>query len=79
MAHHAAAAYGHVEVLQYLVREAGAPVSAPAGEDQSTALHIAAEEGKLAAVRWLVEEGGADMHARDDYGRRPKYVVVWIG
>ncbi len=72
MAHHAAAAYGHVEVLGYLVLRAGAPVSAPAGEDRSTALHIAAEEGQLAAVRWLVEAGGADMQARDDYGRRPK-------
>ncbi len=70
MALHGSAVTNNVLVLQYLVREAKAPLEARAAHRHFTALHLAAPEGQEAAVKWLVEHG-ADMYAEDSDGRLP--------
>ena len=48
-----AAQGGHLEVLQYLVMEAGASTRIMA-YDGMTCLHAAAQHGHLDVIRWLV-------------------------
>jgi ankyrin repeat protein len=54
---------GHLEVVKYLVEEAGANVHV----DNDRVLRWASCYGNLDVVRYLVEETGADIHAVNDY------------
>ena len=48
-----AAQGGHLEVLQYLVLEAGASIKIMA-HDGMTCMHAAAHAGHLKVIKWLV-------------------------
>ncbi len=61
MVHHVAAEFGHLPVLQYLLREAEVPVEAEATEFRETAVHLAAENRSLEMVTWLVKEAHANV------------------
>lgn len=62
---HAAASYGHVELLKYLVQEAGGDINI-IDSDGDTPLHTV-ENAKVA--RFMVEELGADSKIKNDEGQ----------
>lgn len=54
---------GHLEVVKYLVEEAGCdPIALT--RDKATMVHRAARRGHLEVVKYLVEEAGVDPHAK---------------
>ncbi|KAI0701198.1 ankyrin repeat-containing domain protein [Cytidiella melzeri] len=63
---HAAASYGHVNVLEYLITQGGGDVNIT-DEDGDTPLYAVEE---VATARWLVEHG-ADMNRRNSEGVSP--------
>jgi len=67
-----AALNGHLDVIEFLVKEAGADVE-PKSNLGRTPLSRAAYYGRLEVVKFLVNEAGADVEAKDRYGR-----TAWI-
>ena len=63
----AACAEGHLEILQYLVKECNADVNVK-NDDGKTALHLAASKGHLVLVRYLVEQCHANVNDKDSLG-----------
>lgn len=62
---HAAASYGHVELLKYLIQEAGGDINIT-DADGDTPLHTV-ESAKVA--RFMIEELGADSKIKNDEGQ----------
>lgn len=49
---------GHLDVVRWLVRTAGAEADRP-NDDGCTPLLFACEQGHMGVAQWLVREGGA--------------------
>jgi Ankyrin repeats (3 copies) len=64
---HWASAYGHFEVVQYLIRGGEVDVEAKT-KDGWTALHWASAWGHLEAARCLVRDGNADIEMKSNEG-----------
>jgi len=62
-----AAGNGHLEVVEFLVKEGGADVESK-DLSQMTPLSYAASNGHLAIVKFLVREAGADVESKDYRG-----------
>jgi len=59
-----AGATGHLEVVKFLVKEAGTNVELK-DKDGQTPLSLAATNGHLEIVKFLIQEGGADVESKD--------------
>eukprot|EP00200_Dunaliella_tertiolecta_P002525 CAMPEP_0202348952 /NCGR_PEP_ID=MMETSP1126-20121109/6651_1 /ASSEMBLY_ACC=CAM_ASM_000457 /TAXON_ID=3047 /ORGANISM="Dunaliella tertiolecta, Strain CCMP1320" /LENGTH=258 /DNA_ID=CAMNT_0048940691 /DNA_START=8 /DNA_END=785 /DNA_ORIENTATION=- len=57
LAHHDAAASGHLDILQILTEASGPEALKVADSDGETPLHTAARGNHLEVVRWLLEKG----------------------
>jgi ankyrin repeat protein len=75
---HVAASSGRLEVVKFLVKEAGADVEAK-GNGQMTPLLVAARYGPLKMVKFLVQEAGADVEAKDDFKKTPLHFAAGYG
>jgi hypothetical protein len=73
-----AACQGHLEVVQFLVRDGGAAVD-QADKYGQTPLFIAAREGHLEVVQWLVRDGGAAVDQADEDGETPLSIAALYG
>jgi ankyrin repeat protein len=73
-----AAGYGMLEVVRFLVKEAGADVN-EAYEKGYTALYAAAQERNIAVVQCLVKELGADVNQANRDGCTPLYIAARKG
>lgn len=71
---HAAAEYGHPEIIRTLVQQGKANVDRR-DSDGKTPLHFAAEHGQLAAVKALLEVG-ARPNVRDNDGWTPLHFAA---
>jgi hypothetical protein len=71
----AAAGYGMLEVVRYLVKEAGADIN-HAEEHGRTPLYAAAQFGRLAVVLCLAKELGADVNQANQKGITPLYIAA---
>ena len=65
---HCAALGGHVEVVEWLIKEGGAKVNEE--EEGMTALDFAIEQGRRDVVELLVREG-ANENGKNIYGHTP--------
>eukprot|EP00808_Paulinella_micropora_P024855 g56495.t1 len=73
------AAYrGHLQLVEWLVKECGCGVEST-DDDAATILHHAAWAGHADIVKLLVTELGANREARDVHGRTPLSGAVWRG
>ena len=76
---HAAAQYGRLPVVQWLVQQGGATVN-QADIEGATCLHDAAREGQLPVVEWLVMKGGASVNQiNTESNETPLSVAVQCG
>jgi len=76
-----AAEDSHVDVVKFLVKEAGADLESKA-KSGKTPLSCAAYNGRLEVVKFLVNEAGADVESKDNDGRTPLDVATqerWRG
>jgi ankyrin repeat protein len=69
---------GKLEVVRFLVKEAGANVN-QAASDGTTPLVLAAQEGQLAVVLFLAKELGADINQAKHDGATPLYIAAQKG
>ena len=64
---HHAAVNGRLEVVEFLVKEAGADVESKDSKYGMTPLSRTAYNGQLEAVKFLVEQAGADVASKDNW------------
>lgn len=69
-----AALRGHLEVVQYLVREGRADVN-QGTQAGCTPLYLAAFQGNLEVVQWLVREGNVDVNQANRFGETPLFIA----
>ena len=75
----AAAQNGHIEVIKYLCREAGANPDPPASPaSRVTPLFYAAKEGRVEVVEFLVRRGADPNRALED-GTTPVFIACEYG
>ena len=65
---------GNVELVRYLVEEAGCDINAK-GENDSTSLHIACEKNQLKIVKFLTSKPECNHETGDEYGNRPLHIA----
>ncbi|KAN0133356.1 Ankyrin repeat-containing domain protein [Lactarius tabidus] len=73
---HAAARYGHTDVVQLLLDD-GADINATQWEGL-TALHLASVNGRFEVVQLLLDQG-ANVHPRDAYGKTASHYASIYG
>lgn len=69
----------HIEVLRWLIFEAGAPVDFADEEYKRTLLHDACCYGLLSTVEFLVSEANASVNLQDCYGQTPIFDAIRKG
>jgi len=74
---HAAAAGGHIDVVEYLIAE-GFEATAITEDNKTTPLHLAAAAGNEEVAELLIDKG-ANVHAKDGKGRAPLHLAVQYG
>ena len=72
--HIACAFSGNVDLVRYLVQEAGCDINAR-GFEGRTILHRACEKGQLEIIRFLIAEIKCDLEANDRYGNKPLHIA----
>jgi ankyrin repeat protein len=73
-----AAGEGMLEVVRFLIKEAGADVDR-VRDDGMTALTLAAQQGHVTVLRCLVKEFGADVHQETSEGNTPLFIAAQQG
>ncbi|GAA5973096.1 hypothetical protein JCM3765_007617, partial [Sporobolomyces pararoseus] len=75
---HHAAKKGHLEIVEWLIREAGA-ISGLEDSDGETALHKACLSGRVEVAEYLVGIDGVDIEASDNDGWTPLHNAASAG
>ena len=64
----------NVELVKYLVKEAGCDINAK-GENDYTSLHFACKKNQLEIVKFLTSKPECNREAEDKYGNRPLHIA----